>query len=121
MLIERLFRLLFWSALLFAFVMATLPQPPALPGDPGDKLLHVLAFSVLAALAAFAYPRLRLLTIFLGLAVFGGAIEAVQAIPGLGREASWLDLLADVGALAVVLLLVGVIRFLRQPCTLAAS
>lgn len=114
MVIERLFQLLFWAALVFAFVMAALPQPPTLPGHPGDKLLHVLAFVVLAGLAAFAYPRLRLVMIFLGLAAFGGGIELVQAVPGIGREASWLDWLADVGAAAAVLLAVGALRLWRQ-------
>ena len=47
--LERLFQILFWGALAFAFVMASLPQPPAIPGDPGDKVLHVLAFLVLGA------------------------------------------------------------------------
>jgi VanZ family protein len=118
--IERLFRLLFWSVLVFAFVMAILPQPPALPGDPGDKLLHMLAFFVLGGLATFAYPRLRLLTIFVGLAVFGGVIEIVQAIPELGREASWLDWLADVSALGFVLMMAGVIRFVWRRRAVAA-
>ncbi|KPF61796.1 hypothetical protein [Porphyrobacter sp. AAP60] len=109
MLIERLFQLLFWSALVFAFVMASLHQPPSIPGNPGDKLLHVIAFVVLAGLAAFAYPRLRLVFIFAGLAVFGGAIEVVQGIPQVGREPSWADWLADVGAAGVVLLAIGAI------------
>jgi VanZ family protein len=115
MLIERLFRMLFWAALVFAFVMASLPQPPAVPGDPGDKILHVLAFLVLAGLAVFAYPRLPLLVVFIGLALLGAAVEAVQAIPMLGREASVMDWLADVAAAAVVLLAVSVTRFLRRP------
>ena len=38
---NRLFQILFWGALGFAFVMASLPQPPAIPGDPSDKVLHV--------------------------------------------------------------------------------
>lgn len=114
MLIERLFQLLFWSALVFAFVMASLPQPPPLPGEPSDKVLHVLAFLVLAGLAAFAYPRIHLIVIFLGLALFGGAIEVVQAIPELGRDPSWLDWLADVVAAGAVLLSVGAMRFLRR-------
>ena len=29
-------RALFWLALVFAVVMALLPQPPALPGTPSD-------------------------------------------------------------------------------------
>ena len=111
---ERIFQLLFWSALVFAFVMASLPQPPALPGNPGDKVQHILAFLVLSGLAAIAYPRLSLVIIFLGLAAFGGAIEAVQAIPQLGRQPSWLDWFADVAAVAAVLLVVGAFRFWRN-------
>jgi hypothetical protein len=53
----RLFQILFWGALALAFVMASLPHPPAIPCDPGDKVLHVLAFRVLAGLAAFAHLR----------------------------------------------------------------
>ncbi|MEE4204734.1 MAG: hypothetical protein V2I39_00480 [Erythrobacter sp.] len=111
--IARLFQLLFWAALVFAFVMAALPQPPALPGDPGDKVQHVLAFLVLTGLAALGYPKLGLLVIFLGLALFGAAIEAVQAIPELGRTPSWLDWFADVAAIAFVLLIAGAVRYRR--------
>lgn len=114
MLPERLFQFLFWGALAFAFVMASLPQPPAIPGDPGDKVLHVLAFLVLAGLAAFAYPRVRLVIVFLGLALFGAAIELVQAIPSIGREPSWMDWLADMTAAAAILLFIGVLRLMRQ-------
>lgn len=112
--IERLFQLLFWTALVFAFVMASLPQPPGLPGDPSDKVQHILAFLVLSGLAAFAYPRLPLVIIFLGLAAFGGAIEAVQVIPQLGRQPSWLDWLSDVAAISAVLLVAGVFRLSRR-------
>lgn len=107
---ERFFQLLFWSAIIFAFVMASLPQPPAMPGAMNDKQLHVLAFLVLATLAAFAFPRISLLRLFLGLAAFGGAIELIQAIPTVGREASWLDWMADLVATAAALLLAGATR-----------
>ncbi|KPP94165.1 hypothetical protein [Erythrobacter sp. HL-111] len=109
----RLFQLLFWAALVFAFVMATLPQAPALPGNPGDKVQHVIAFLVLTSLAALAYPRLGLVVIFVGLALFGAAIELVQAIPELGRTPSWLDWFADVAAVAAVVLVAGVVRYWR--------
>lgn len=112
--LERLFQILFWGALAFAFVMASLPQPPAIPGNPGDKVLHVLAFLVLAGLAAFAYPRVRLVMIFLGLALFGAAIELVQAIPNIGREPSLMDWLADLTAAGAVLLFVGAVRLIRR-------
>lgn len=97
--------LLFWAALLFAFVMATLPRPPQLPGAPSDKVQHILAFSVLTALALAAYPRAHPLRIAVWLAVFGAAIELVQTIPFLHRDGSWLDWAADCAAVLVVLAL----------------
>lgn len=107
---RRLFAALFWSAVLFALVMASLPQPPHLPGAPSDKLLHILAFVVLTALAALAYPRVRLLMIFLGLSLFGGLIELVQAIPAIHRDPNTTDWLADTLTTAVILSLIAVIR-----------
>jgi hypothetical protein len=103
--LARLLKLAFWAALLFALVMALLPQPPQLPGSPSDKVQHMLAFAVLTALALAAYPRASWLRIGLGLACFGAFIELAQLIPMLGREGSWLDLVADCGAVAAVLAL----------------
>ena len=111
--LHRLARLLFWSSVAFALVMACLPQPVALPGDPSDKLLHIIAFAVLALLAVFAYPRIRLLTILAGLSSFGALIEFVQLIPALNREADWIDWVADTLAAAVVLGCVFLLRRLR--------
>jgi len=100
-----LLRLLFWAALLFAFVMAVLPKPPQLPGAPDDKVQHILAFSVLTALALAAYSRARPLAIGLSLGLLGAVIELVQMIPVLHRDAAWLDWAADCGAVLAVLLL----------------
>lgn len=99
-------RLAFWAALLFSFVMAVLPHPPDIPGDPSDKVLHVLAFSVLAVLAPLAYPATRPTRIGLLLSAFGAVIELVQAIPSLHRDAELIDWVADTAALAAVLSLV---------------
>ncbi len=85
--------------------MALLPKPPRLPGDPSDKVQHILAFSVLTALALAAYPRASALAIGVGLALVGGLIELGQLIPALHRDGSWLDWAADCGAVAVVLLI----------------
>lgn len=95
----------FWAAVLLAFVMAALPQPP-LPGEPPDKLLHIVAFATLALLGSLAYPRIPLLKLALALSVFGAVIEAVQAIPALNRDSEFLDWIADTAAAAVVLFLV---------------
>ncbi len=95
---------LFWAAVLFAFVMALLPRPPRLPGDPSDKVQHILAFCILTALALAAYRETSPIKIGLSLALLGGAIELVQLVPMLGRDASWIDWAADCGAVAAILL-----------------
>jgi VanZ family protein len=110
----RTCQLLFWSSLAFAFVMATLPPAP-LPLAATDKALHALAFSVLAAFLAPAYPRASLLFLFLSLAAFGALIEGVQAIPALGRTPSLEDWIVDVFSAAAVLAFIAVFRRIRRP------
>jgi hypothetical protein len=97
-------RALFWAAALFALVMALLPHPPELPGNPSDKVQHVLAFSVLGLLGRVAYPRLGTLSLIAGLSLFGAVIEILQAIPVLHRDSDPLDWLADTVACTLVLL-----------------
>ncbi|ANU07806.1 hypothetical protein [Paraurantiacibacter namhicola] len=92
---SRLCRLAFWGALLFSFVMAVLPQPPSVPGDPTDKTLHLLAFATLGVLGSLGWPAMRWWALFGLLCAFGGLIEIVQMIPSLGRDAQWSDLAAD--------------------------
>ena len=106
---RRLFVLLFWTAVVFALVMASLPTPLPIPLEPSDKLLHIIAFVVLSALGVLAYPA-TLLAILLGLCLFGGLIELVQSIPGLNRDASLADWMADALAVAAVLAPVALIR-----------
>jgi hypothetical protein len=110
MTIRRLLPYAFWAALLFAFVMAVLPKPPRLPGDPSDKIQHILAFSVLAGLAAAAFPRTSLIRILLQLSAFGALIELVQIIPALHRDGDWVDWAADTIAAAAVLGLAALVR-----------
>jgi hypothetical protein len=103
-------RSLFWAAATFAFVMAVVPHPPHVPGEPNDKIQHVIAFATLGALGAWAYARTSLLRIAVGLSLFGALIEVVQAIPMLHRDSDALDWLADTVACGAVLLAV---RWLR--------
>jgi VanZ family protein len=86
--------------------MALIPKPPEFPGQPGDKVQHMIAFFTLAAFAAAGWRERGLLKLFVVLAVFGAAIEVFQMIPALHRDADWLDWLADMGASAVALLVV---------------
>lgn len=107
-------RILFWSAVVFALAMASVKHPPAIPGDPGDKLQHIVAFVTLSVLAAWAYPRLPPLAILIGLLAFGGFIELVQAIPGVDRDPDVRDWLADALAAAATLLAIALAQRLRR-------
>ncbi len=109
---RRLLVLTFWTALMFAFVMAVLPKPPALPGAPADKVQHIIAFVVLTGLARVAYPRARAVALLVAFAAFGALIELVQMIPALGRTAALDDWIADVAATAVMLAVLAVVRAL---------
>jgi VanZ family protein len=104
----------FWAAMLFGFVMAVLPKPVALPGNPSDKVQHIVAFLVLAALASLAYPRAKPLKIGIGLCAYGALIEFVQMIPALNRDAELLDWIADTVAASVVLVLFALFRRSRR-------
>lgn len=97
-------RALFWLAATGAAVMAVLPHPPRLPTDAwGDKFHHVLAFSVLAALAAAAWPAAARWRTVGWLSLFGAGIEVVQAIPVLHRDSDVRDWVADTAAVLVVM------------------
>ena len=109
--IARLWRVAFAASALLAVVMASLPQPPELLGQPSDKLLHIIAFSTLTLMARFAYPRAKIWQIFIGLGALGAAIEFIQAIPALGRDASLTDWLADLLAIGAALGSVAVFRW----------
>lgn len=97
---------LFWAAAAFAFVMAVLPHPPPVPGNPNDKFQHIAAFTTLALLGSFAFPRTARGHLLLRLSLFGAFIELVQAIPALHRDCDPMDWLADTLAAAVILLLI---------------
>jgi VanZ family protein len=111
-------RILFWAACAFAFVMAVIPRPPMFPGEPSDKVQHIVAFLVLAALGRWAYPETRKRMLLLGLMAFGALIEMVQAIPQLHRDSDLLDWLADTGAALAVFVIVtawGYLMARRRP------
>lgn len=118
---ERFFNLLFWLAVAIAISCASMPSPMLRPGNLGDKLLHTLVFFALALFAIFGFPRVRIGILFLGLCALGGAIELIQGTPYVGREASWLDWLADLGGAGIVLVIAGITRALSRPPTTSAD
>lgn len=109
-----LFRFAFWAAAVFAFVMAVLPHPPEVPGQPSDKIQHIMAFLVLGALASFAYPHTRPVRLGIGLSLFGAFIEVVQYIPSLHRDSDPVDWMADTAAAALILILLHWLRGRRS-------
>ncbi len=97
----RLLRPLFWLLALFSLVMALLPQPPSISGYQfSDKFNHMLAFSVLTTVARLAWPRASLWVPVLLLSLYGAAIEGLQMIPALHRDADLRDWVADGIAIA---------------------
>lgn len=83
--------------------MALLPKPPELPGEPGDKIQHMLAFFTLGTLAAAGWRGRGAGWLLAGLAVFGAAIEVFQMVPALHRDAEFVDWVADMGAAAIAI------------------
>ncbi|WP_271078062.1 hypothetical protein [Aurantiacibacter sp. MUD61] len=82
---------------------------PAEQGGLGGAGFHGLAFAVLGLLTPFAFPRLSLWLILIGLVVLGGGIEVVQTYTGMGRVGEWIDFYMDViaassGIMAAILL-----------------
>ena len=100
-------RALFWLALGFSFVMAVMPHPPRLPGEPDDKVQHIAAFLTLALLASWAFPKVKAWKLLAWLSAYGALIEVAQAIPMLHRDSDALDWVADTAAAAAMLVLVG--------------
>ena len=99
------FRRAFYAATMFAVVMALLPQPPYTPvQELGDKVQHIVAFAVLAALANLGFPEAAKRAIVERLSFLGAGIEVMQSIPALNRDCEPLDWLADTLAVAVVTL-----------------
>lgn len=101
----------FWLTLVFTMVMALLPQPPAIM-EVNDKLQHMAAFAALTLLAAVSFPKPRYRRIFVAMAGLGGAIEVLQMIPSLQRDAQVSDWLADCAAITAVLFFCAAMRWL---------
>ena len=69
-----------------------LEAPPPAP-EGSDKLVHLIAFAVLAFPLART-GRFGLLPVFVGASAFGGVIELIQ--PSFNRSADFNDWVADV-------------------------
>ncbi len=110
--VQRFFRILFWTALVVCFVMAVIPAPIELGGS--DKYQHIAAFATLTALALLGYRDVNALFLFAVVAAFGGMIEIVQGFSFVGRDADIADWVTDILSIVAVLGLWAIARsFLR--------
>jgi VanZ family protein len=66
-----------------------------------DKLAHALGFALLMICFAGIYPRARYRWVALGLLLMGILIEVLQAWMSLGRQAEFIDVLADAVGIAL--------------------
>lgn len=108
---RKVYLFLFLAALIFTLVMAWLPHPPAVPGNPNDKLQHTAAFVTLSVLGSLAFPDMPLPRLGERLSFLGAIIEVVQNIPSLHRDCDVMDWLADTVA---VILALAIVWFMRQ-------
>lgn len=84
-----------------------LPQTP----DGSDKIVHLIAFAVLAFPLAHT-GRFGLIPVFVGASAFGGVIEVIQ--PSFGRSADMQDWIADIAGVALGIALALLYRRLRK-------
>jgi VanZ family protein len=97
---RRILAVLFILALVAGFVVALLPTPHAVDlGDGRDKWAHFLAFFAFALFGFTVWPA-RIPSVFVGLLIYGLAMELAQSVTA-HRMGDPLDWLADAaGALS---------------------
>ncbi len=96
-----LLKIAFWTALAVATWVLVAPSGPGPGLIPWDKAEHFLGLYGLTLLAAAAFARRALWVVGAGLALYGGVMELVQALPAVHRDADLYDWAADIaGVLA---------------------
>jgi len=74
-----------------------------------DKLVHFIAFFVLAALAVKAHPVARPGQLVVALSLLGLSIEFVQSLPMINRNAETMDFVVELFAIVVALIMMSTI------------
>ena len=93
--INRLGLAVFVAAVGFTLYAALVPGDDAQGLIPWDKAKHFVVFYGLTFLATLALPRSRFWKIGIVLLGFGIAIEILQGLPIVGRDADLFDVVAD--------------------------
>lgn len=89
-------------------LLALTPPRLEVSGGINDKILHFSAFATLVCPGAIFLARYLICIVPVALA-FGGAIELLQ--PGVGRDASWADFLADTAGVTAGVVIGLTVRF----------
>jgi len=77
-----------------------------------DKVVHLCAYLVLGTMCLPAFPRLHPGFVWLGLALFGAAIEFAQGAMNEGRSADILDEIANMSGAALAVVFWVIVTFL---------
>jgi VanZ family protein len=105
--LRRLAIFLTLVGIIVATVLLLMPMSGTKPGIIPDKLAHMIVFFGLA-LPALILPARRWRWVIAALAVYGGVIELIQ--PYLGREAAFLDWIANLAGLGLALAVAPLLR-----------
>ena len=101
----RIFQFLAISTTLAVIILSLRPSLPSIEVPNSDKLMHFLAYGVLAGLTRLGWPRLWGGLIVIGFILLGVGLEFGQYLMAQGRTASIADAFANsVGAILAVTL-----------------
>jgi len=101
----RIFQILAISTTLAVIILSLRPSLPSIEVPNSDKLMHFLAYGVLAGLTRLGWPRLWGGWIVIGFILLGVGLELGQYLMAQGRTASIADAFANsVGAILAVTL-----------------
>ena len=92
--------------------LSLVPTVPS-AADVSDKALHFLAYGGLTVLAAAAFPRLHLITLFIAASLIGAFLEIGQGISNMGRMASFEDQIANMGGALLALSIWAALTWLK--------
>ena len=106
-------RLAQFALAFYLILLVYMSLVPTVPGVEGvsDKLLHFIAYGALTALAAAAWPRVRLITLFIAVSIVGVILELGQGLLDIGRMASAADQLANMCGVALALAVWVAVKF----------
>ena len=99
-------------ALVAAIPLSVVGPAIDFPLQEYDHYLHLAAFTGMTVLVAWAYPDTQAWELFLPLVGLGAVTELVQALPGVRREADWVDFGFNVIAIVVTLDIIAVCRWI---------